>query len=284
MALGIDIKTIQGATPDSLKRQGIDKISALLIQKGEEIKTQIEPKLTQELVKAKDESLCDNQDKLNQLIQTRNNIVSKLNNISRILDTSIAAFAGVGTLLSLVLILKQTLTTTKTVANIGVTFLPAAPGGVVSSINTVGDAIDNTTFDIKGNSRLEKLSLILAGSTIAVTILSTIIKTVILLLNQLDIELNKCSNIELLPINESLITIANTTLEAEDTLNDTTYNGFIITIETIPFTDTVNQYKAVGTNSDGIKLIETPLSFTTNKQTLINELKFLITRDNLKAN
>jgi hypothetical protein len=288
MALGIDIKTIQGATPDSFKKQGIARISDLLIKKGEEIKTQIEPKLIQELEKAKDGSACGDQDKLKKLLNTRNNIVSKLNTISKVLDTSIAAFAGIGTLLSLVLILKQALTITKTAANIGAAFLPAVPGGVVSSINVVGDAIDATTFNNKGVSRLEKLEIILAGSTIAVTILSAIIKTVILLLNQLDTELGKCANLNIVgtltPVDANLITIANTTLEAEDTLNNTTYNGFIITVETIPFTDTVNQFRAIGTNSDGIKLIETPLSFTTNKQTLIDELKFIIDRDNLKAN
>ena len=39
MALGIDITTIQNATPDNLKRQGVDKLSSVLIKKGEEIKT-----------------------------------------------------------------------------------------------------------------------------------------------------------------------------------------------------------------------------------------------------
>ena len=69
MALGIDIITIQNSIPDNLKRQGIDKLSSVLIKKGEEIKTQIEPKLTQEIQKAKDVSLCDNIEKLNQLIR-----------------------------------------------------------------------------------------------------------------------------------------------------------------------------------------------------------------------
>jgi hypothetical protein len=101
MALGIDIITIQNSIPDNLKRQGIDKLSSVLIKKGEEIKTQIEPKLTQEIQKAKDVSLCDDIEKLNQLIQTRNNIVSKLNSISKFVNQVSLAFTGISTLLQI---------------------------------------------------------------------------------------------------------------------------------------------------------------------------------------
>jgi hypothetical protein len=45
----------------------------------------------------------------------------------------------------------------------------------------------------------------------------------------------------------------------------------------------VKQRRAVGQNYQGINLISTPYSFTTNTQTLINELKLIIDRDNLKA-
>jgi hypothetical protein len=284
MALGIDINTLQNATPDNLKKQGIDKLSSLLIKKGEEIKTQIEPKLIQEIQKAKDGLLCDDVDKLNKLIQTRNNIVNKLNTISKFLDQTSLAFTGVATLLSLLIIAKTVLSTIKISANIGVKFLPVSPGIVTSTIDDLSTAEDKITFDSLGNSRLIKAQNIIGGSAIAIALLSSIIKIVITLLNQLDAELSKCTNIELDPVDQNLIDISNQVTDAETTINESTYKGFILTIETIPFTDTVNQYKAIGLNSDGIKLIETPLSFTTNQQTLIDELKFIIDRDNLKAN
>jgi hypothetical protein len=289
MALGIDITTIQNATPSNLKKQGIDKLSDLLIKKGEEIKTQIEPKLIQEIQKAKDGLLCDDINKLNKLIQTRNNIVSKLNGISRFLDQISLAFTGIATLFDLLVLAKSILDVTTLASYIALGFAPVVPGAAITTIGTIQNASDKITYDTLGASRLEKVQNIIGGAAIAIAILSAIIKVVITLLNQLDIELSKCTNLSTLsevltPIDQNLINISNQVTEAETTINESTYKGFTLTIETIPFTNTVNQYKAIGLNSDGIKLIETPLSFTENNQTLIDELKFIIDRDNLKAN
>jgi hypothetical protein len=69
----------------------------------------------------------------------------------------------------------------------------------------------------------------------------------------------------------------------QQSVDDSTYQGFIFKIEEVPFSSTVTRRKAVAFNQSGIPLIETPLSFTTNDQTLIDELKLIIGRDNLKA-
>ncbi len=284
MALGIDITTIQNATPDNLKRQGVDKLSSVLIKKGEEIKTQIEPKLTQEIQNAKDSQLCINTDKLNKLVQTRNNIVSKLNGISRFLDQTSLAFTGIATLFELLVLAKSILDVTTLASYVALGFAPVVPGAAITIIGTIQNASDKITYNTLGASRLEKVQNIIGGAAIAIAVLSVTIKNTILLLNQLDTELLKCSNVTLAPIDQNLINISNQAIEATDSPNEALYNGFVIQIETVPFTDTVNRFRAIGLNSDGIKLIETPLSFTTNQQTLIDELKFIIDRDNLKAN
>ena len=64
---------------------------------------------------------------------------------------------------------------------------------------------------------------------------------------------------------------------------ETSYNGFDIKIVEVPFTSTVVRKKAVGYSPSGIALIQTELSFTTNNQTLVSELKLIIDRDDLKA-
>ena len=64
---------------------------------------------------------------------------------------------------------------------------------------------------------------------------------------------------------------------------NTSYNGFDIKIVEVPFSSTAIRKKAVGYSQSGIALIETGLSFTTNNQTLVSELKLIIDQNNLKA-
>ena len=81
----------------------------------------------------------------------------------------------------------------------------------------------------------------------------------------------------------NLISISILQTKAEQTQNNVTYAGFLIEIEEVPYTPTVNRRRAVGKNQSGIILIQTELSFTTQNELLINELKLIIDRDNLKA-
>jgi hypothetical protein len=84
-------------------------------------------------------------------------------------------------------------------------------------------------------------------------------------------------------LSDNIISISAQQTQANATINQTTYNGFLIEIETVPYTPTVNRYRAVGKNQSGITLVQTDLSFTLEPQILINELKLIIDKDNLKA-
>lgn len=279
---GIDITTIQNAIPNDFKKQGIDKLSGLLISKGEEIRQQVIPKITDEINKAQTTSdYCNN---IQVLLATRNNIVSKLNNISTFLDQTTLAFTGLSAFFELTILAKSVIDNAHLAANIAAGFLPAVPGSVTSTIDSLGVASNQITFSNLGESKLITLRNTLGGSAISLAIISASIKSAILLLNSLDALLSKCSNVgNLTPVSTSLITITNQVEKSSQT-NNNLYKGFLIKIETVPYTPTVNRYKAVGINSDGIKIIETELSFTQNKQTLIDELKQNIDNNNLKAN
>jgi len=85
----------------------------------------------------------------------------------------------------------------------------------------------------------------------------------------------------LTPVSDTIQQV--TIRQTQANINSGSYNGFVIKIEEVPFSPTVTRRKAVAFNQSGIALLETPLSFTTNDQTLINELKLIIDRDNLRA-
>ena len=103
-------------------------------------------------------------------------------------------------------------------------------------------------------------------------------------MNSIDSILKRCApNSTLTSTNEGLVQISQQQNQAETTINQELYNGFAIRIEEIPFSPTVTRRRAIGINQSGISLIQTELSFTTNPEILINELKLIIDRDNLKA-
>jgi hypothetical protein len=79
-------------------------------------------------------------------------------------------------------------------------------------------------------------------------------------------------------------TLLNTVKLAETSNIQSTYQGFTFEIIEKPFSPTVNRKIAQAKNSQGIVLLQTEPSFTQNPQVLIEELKLIINRDNLKAN
>ena len=113
------------------------------------------------------------------------------------------------------------------------------------------------------------------------TITSGYIKTAVNLLSLLDIIIKLCDpNANLINVDDSLTSI---TKQLNVDNNDSTYKGFTFEIEEVPFSNNLIHKRALGLNKSGIKLIETQLSFTLNNQVLIDELKLIIDKGNLKA-
>ena len=157
------------------------------------------------------------------------------------------------------------------------------PGAIPALLSDLGDLSDKLTFDSLGESKLSKIKNGLDTLNISLAIVSSFVKNIIQILNSLDALLLPCLNenqkSQLTSVNEGLIKIST---DNEQSIDNSTYQGFIFQIEEVPFSPTVNRIKAVAFNQSGIALLETPLSFTTNRQTLIDELKLIIDRDNLK--
>ena len=281
----IDIKLYENSLPDSLKLTGSQKLGQLILDKGLQIGDIIQPQLDKMLLNLiTPDGACLPEPQLNIIIEQRNNIVNHLNKIETTINTISRSLGITSDVLNALIVTAKTIRTAKNIANAGQSLSPIANGQITSLIFTLNDVLDTLKFDDLGNSKLNKLKNIIDYTAAPIAITSDFISKAITSLGFIDVIIKKCSPyVTLDPISDSLILITEQQIKVTQTPNEITYKGFIIEIQEVPFSSTVSRRKAVGKNTQGIPLIETPLSFTTNNQTLTNELKLIIDRDNLKA-
>jgi hypothetical protein len=299
-----DIDNINNAVTEDSKPRGLQRLGSLILKQSQKLSKFVIP-LAFNLIKeygivkleAALEEESDNIDELReqlkeefcnvqlpQIIAKRNNAVDYLNNTGRILDTLTvsvnfgASFAEI--LETLIKILRGASFTINQAAKA----IPVIPGAVVSAVNDLNTIADTVTFKSDGTPIIPPIKITAAQVSPAfATVQSTIVRCVDLL-DRLDILITLCDpNANLTGISDSINTVYDNELIAESTENDGTYKGFILEIESTPFTDTVNKNRAVGKNRSGIILISTESSFASNPQVLIDELKFIIDRDDLKS-
>ena len=280
----VDLKTFENSLPDSLKTTGSEKLGQIILEKGIQISDLIQPQLDKILSNLTiPDGLCLPETQLNLIIIQRNNIVDNLNQIEKYLTLTTKAVGITSTTLDALITTAKVLRGLKPAA-IAATAASPVPGPFASLVLQINETLDNLKFDALGNSKLNKLKTIIDNTATPISLTSQFITKAITTLGFIDIIIKKCSpNSTLSSISQDLINITEAQLKASQTLNNITYKGFIIEIQEVPFSPTVNRRKAVGKNAQGIPLIETELSFTTIPQILINELKLIIDRDNLKA-
>ena len=279
---GIDINTILNAVPN--KQTAVQKLATLLIKKVTENENLIQAPLNNLLNQLPTDGTCPEPALLQSVLDKRNNIVDFLNKFSNFLDVTTSTYTGTNVAFNALLTTIKGINVSKIAASGGVKILPTVPGFVTALLNDLGDLSDKLTFDSLGESKLSKIKNGLDTLSISLAIVSSFIKNIIQILNSLDALLLPCLNesqkSQLTSVNDGLIKIST---DNEQSIDNTTYQGFIFQIEEVPFSPTVNRLKAIALNQGGIPLLETPLSFTTNRQTLIDELNLIIDRDNLKS-
>ena len=278
---GIDINSITGAIPN--KQTAVQKLATLLIRKVTENENLIQAPLNNLLNQLPTDGTCLEPALLQSVLDKRNNIVDFLNKFGNFLDVTTSTYTGTNVAFNALLTTIKGINVSKIAASGGVKILPTVPGFVTALLNDLGDLSDKLTFDSLGESKLSKIKNGLDTLNISLAIVSSFVKNIIQILNSLDALLLPCLNenqkSQLTSVNDGLIKIST---DNEQSIDNSTYQGFIFQIEEVPFSPTVNRIKAVAFNQSGIALLETPLSFTTNRQTLIDELKLIIDRDNLK--
>tara|TARA_B100001564_G_C20603179_1_gene653797 strand:- start:284 stop:1309 length:1026 start_codon:yes stop_codon:yes gene_type:complete len=293
-AVGVDVDAINAATPADIKQKGVEKFGKLILVAGLKFANRITPRIIKEIKLNFPTEECPTKEQIDKAITLRDDMVGQANQISKTLDIFSKSVLGVSKFLAIVITIIKGIKVAKAIlAGIG-GGLSANPvpnpivNQILGAINTVVGVLDevvqNVTFDFVGDSRLVKAKTGVDGAAIAISLASGYVANFIAELNKLDAKLQKCDpRVPLTEVDPQLRLLAEVYNEANASINGSTYKGFVIEVEEVEFTPTVNRRRAVGFTQDGVRLIETPLSFTTNEQILKQELKIIIDRDNLRA-
>tara|TARA_B100000683_G_scaffold107170_1_gene105431 strand:- start:685 stop:2340 length:1656 start_codon:yes stop_codon:yes gene_type:complete len=239
-----------------------------------------------------EDARCVPNPRLLEMIRLKNKLTRQLNNIYNLIDRAVK-YVGIATGL---------LAAFKLIIRI-IRFLPiptSVPPGIgipLSVINKFQELLD------KFSKKIAQFTQISTGILAALIILREVLKQAIALLDMLDQLIGKCAEEnggEFVDENGQVINfseIPQVELDAEllasleDQENDGTpgppylVNGFILEVQTdnLNPVGSLKRRYAVAKNRQGVILLEGEKSFSSNDQILINELKFYIQSNDLKA-
>ena len=296
------VPQINENTPNDAKPQGLQRLGKLIVNLVLKLKNLFLPQIKalilsygiSQLDKAIAEGLsnidelkekfCPTPERLEALILQRNNLTEVLNNTGAQLDTISAGVNFSGQFAELLQALVSGLKGAEFILNQAAKLIPLIPGAVVSAVNDLGTIADTTLTKNDGTPKIPKIKAIVTSVAPPFALIQQIILQCVALLDQLDELILLCApDATLIATSDTIDGIVATQLIAENTNTGNTYKGFILEIETRAYTPKVDQSRAVGKNNQGIISITTDYSFASNPNVLIDELKFIIDRDNLKA-
>jgi len=232
--------------------------------------------------------LCPTQDVLENIIRQRDGIVEflnnqqvKVNNLKISADTTGDIADGIqntSTFIELSAFIANQLTKIP-----GVSLLPfyEPARSSITDLNTVNQIIK---FDREGSPRIPPLRGAVSNFSVPLNGVNTMITKIVQALAPIDEIITLCSpNSTLNTLSPDVLATVAIQLSAGETNDGSLYKGFRLEIEEKPYTDTVTQRRAVGLNASGVVLIASEFSFASDPNVLLNEIKFIIDRDNLKA-
>ena len=299
-ALQEDLKNIKNNDPNAPK--GLASLKNIIQIEGTKMVEQMIPTITQLAIQMGLEALLNKVNEetpscppksvienslipLNGLVDDLNATVEKIDKIANIGNFTSDSLKQVQVVAN---VLNLTIPTISGLAK----STPISPGVIVSILDDLDFFRNLILYDNNGSPRLPKLTGQATAIFAATGIVSSIIRKLFLPIQDIIDKLNECypelgetseNSIGLPSISDKVkeyAALGENDFEEEEPIS---YNGFIIEIEEVPFTPTVNRYRAVGYNPYGIPLIKGELSFTPNNAVLVNELKFIIDRDNLSS-
>jgi hypothetical protein len=213
--------------------------------------------------KLKDLILCPRQDKILQLINKRNKLVKKINNIYNTVNTTTKMLDIASALI--------------TGLQVGITATVVLPVPIVAAVSVALE---------KATSELRKSKIILNILELTLSALGVVLGFLLKLLSKLDFLLRDCSQSQNIPyeaINDELNTIVNQATGVSNSqviqnVNEKLeYKGF--TLELKLDESNTNKYPkryAQALTVTGVPVLKTDSSFASEPQVLLDQLRFLI--------
>jgi len=239
------------------------------------------------------EGVCPTQPQIDKFISTRNNITEQLNKVYNKVDRLSKNLSGAERGLRGII---TGINVASGIAAGGIIAGAVVPLPIPALANSAIDGslqlIEKAKFKGDGAQRLVPIVGGLVSANVAIKLFANILRELVCTIEALDAAILECSEVgeegvqsKLIPISPEIISfIEQDVNEEEQSLINTAYKGFVFKIEEVPFSPTVNRRRALAQNQDGITLLQTELSFTGTPDILIQELKLVIDRDNLRAN
>jgi hypothetical protein len=282
---------------------GQDKIPLLLAEKGQELLNQLVPKIVDIAVKTGIQNIgdvneklpdfCLPPDELKKILAIRNALVDKLNSVTQTINSLKKITDPLNVIVTTSTAALKTLDTNIKTTKTSIPFLPSSPTGYPSLPAIATNAVDTLrTLVTTTTPKIIKAQNTISSILTTMDFVNAILLKIIGLLNSIDKYLKGCNATSdtdtLTSLDSSLTQLeqeqAAAEAQAQNPSTLTNYKGFTLEIITEAFSPTVNRVKAVAKNTQGIVLLQTPLSFTTTPQVLIEEIKLIIDSNNLKAN
>jgi hypothetical protein len=278
---------------------GQDKIPLLLADKGQELLNQLIPKIIdiasqtgiQNIGDANEKlpNFCLPPNELKKILDTRNALVDKLNSTTQTINSLKKIADPLNVIVTTSTTAVKKLDTSIKATKASIPFLPSAPSGFPSPPAIATNTVDTLrTLVTSTTPKITKAQNTISSIAVNMDFVNAILLKIIGLLNSIDKYLKGCNVDALTSLDSSLTQLvqsqAATNAQAQNPSTLNNYKGFTLEIITEAFSPTVNRVKAVAKNAQGIILLQTPLSFTTTPQVLIEEIKLIIDSSNLKAN
>jgi hypothetical protein len=288
---------IQKTTPDYEKPKGLDKVGAVILDKSLDLRQLLIPAITSTIttfgvtnvnkllsdpksVLGLSTVTCPSDTKLLELVTLRNKYTNQVNTFLSSIDRISKITTAVEGSVNIINTALATLTTATTIANIVLLGAITAPGPIVSS-QFVSKDLENALKPklIKYTRNIQYLTSVVQ---IVVSIL-VVISKLLAILDELIVKCAKTKNLPLVALNDQLAQLGNAQLEQLQT-NIEKYKGFSFEILADTSSD-LNYPKryAVARDKFGVIVLKGESSYTPNPTILIEELKFIIDRDNLKG-